>query len=246
MNNHTTIEKMKQLRLNGMAQVHYAAVHENMYTDYTLDEYTALLIDQEWEVRQHRKIQNTLYRAGFKFQASVRDIDYTAHRNLEKNYLERLLTLDFIKQHQNIIITGPTGVGKSYLAQAIGTHACAMLCKTIYFNTARLMELLKTARMDGSYLKLIRNIKRSALLILDDFGLASFDSNSRQSLMDLIEDRHEQASTIIASQIPVAGWYQIIGEGTIADAILDRIVNSSHRINLDGQSLRKKIDLTNN
>jgi DNA replication protein DnaC len=108
------------------------------------------------------------------------------------------------------------------------------------------MELLKTARMDGSYLKLIRNIKRSTLLILDDFGLAPFDSNSRQSLMDLIEDRHEQASTIIASQTPVAGWYQIIGEGTIADAILDRIVNSSHRINLDGQSLRKKIDLINN
>jgi len=242
MNNHTTIEKMKHLRLNGMAQVHYAAIHEKMYIDYTLDEYTALLIDQEWEVRQHRKIQNAVQRAGFKLRASIRDIDYSAQRNLDKNNIERLLTLDFIKQHQNIIITGSTGVGKSYLAQALGNHACTMLYKTAYYNTARLMELLKTARLDGTYLKLIKTIKRSTLLILDDFGLAPFDSNSRQTLMDLVEDRHDQTSTIIASQIPVSGWHELIGEGTIADAILDRIVNSSHRITLSGQSLRKKID----
>lgn len=243
MNNHTTIEKMRQLRLNGMAQVHYAAVHDKMYSGYTLDEYTALLVDQEWEVRLHRKIKNLVYRAGFKLPASIRDIDYTAQRELDKNYLERLLTLDFIRQQQSIIITGPTGVGKSYLAQAIGNHACTMLHKTVYYSTARLMELFKTARLDGSYLKLIKRIKRSALLILDDFGLAPFDANGRQTLMDLIEDRHDQASTIIASQIPVSGWHALIGEGTIADAILDRIVNSSHRLNLNGQSLRKKIDI---
>jgi len=242
MNNHTTIEKMKQLRLHGMAQVHHAAVQENMYAGYTTDEYTALLIDQEWEVRQHRKITNLVHRAGFKLHASIRDIDHTSHRNLDKNNWERLMTLDFIKQRQNIIITGPTGVGKSYLAQAIGNHTCTMLFKTIYFNTARLMELLKTARMDGSYLKVIKKIKRSSLLILDDFGLAPFDSNGRQALMDLVEDRHGQASILLASQIPVSGWHELIGEGTIADAILDRIVNSSHRITLSGHSLRKKID----
>jgi DNA replication protein DnaC len=242
MNNHTTIEKMKQLRLPGMAQVHYACVHEKMYSDYTTDEYTALLIDQEWESRQHRKIKNLVQKASFKLQASLRDIDYTAHRGLEKNYFERLLTLDFISHHQNIIITGPTGVGKSYLAQAIGHHACTMLYKTLYYNTSRLMELLKTARLDGSYLQLIKRLKRSSLLILDDFGLAPFDSQSRQALMDLIEDRHDHNSTIITSQIPVSGWHELIGEGTIADAILDRIVNSSHRLNLDGQSLRKKIN----
>lgn len=241
MNNHATIEKMKQMRLEGMAQVHYAALHDNMYSGYTQDEYTALLVDQEWEVRQHRKIQNLLLRAGFKMQASIRDIDYTAHRNLDKNSLERLLSLDFIQQKQNIIITGPTGVGKSYLSQAIGNHACTMLHKTLYYNTARLMETFKIARLDGSYLKLLKRIKAASLLIMDDFGLAPFDSNSRQILLDLIEDRYNQTSTIIASQIPVSGWYELIGEGTIADAILDRIVNSSHRINLDGKSMRKKI-----
>ena len=242
MNNHTTLEKMKQLRLHGMAQVHYAAIHEQMYSDYTQDEYAALLVDQEWEMRQHRKISNMVRRAGFKLQASIRDIDYTAQRSLDKNSLERLLTLDFITKNQNIIITGPTGVGKSYLAQAIGNHACNMLNKTIYHNTTRLMETLKTARLDGSYLKVIKHIKRCNLLILDDFGLAPFDTPARQALMDIVEDRHDHASTIIASQIPVAGWHELIGEGTIADAILDRIVNSAHRITLSGKSLRKKID----
>jgi DNA replication protein DnaC len=242
MNNHTTIEKMRQLRLHGMAQVHYAAVHEKMYTDHTQDEYTALLIDQEWELRQHTKIKNTIARAGFKLHASIRDIDHTAQRGLDKNYLERILTLDFIKLRQNIIITGSTGVGKSYLAQAIGNHACTMLHKTVYFNTSKLMELFRTARLDGTYLRLIKKIKRSPLLILDDFGLAPFDSASRQTLMDLVEDRHDHSSTIIASQIPVAKWHDLIGEGTIADAILDRIVNSAHRIALTGKSMRKKID----
>lgn len=242
MNNHTTIEKMKLLRLHGMAQVHYAAVHDKMYADYTQDEYAALLVDQEWEIRQHKRIKNTIARAGFKLHASIRDVDYTAHRNLDRNYLERLLTLDFVKQNQNIIITGPTGVGKSYLAQAIGNHACTMLCKTTYFNTAKLMELFRAARLDGTYLRLIKKIKRSPLLILDDFGLAPFDANSRQTLMDLVEDRHDQSSTIITSQIPVNKWHELIGEGTIADAILDRIVNSAHRISLNGKSLRKKID----
>jgi DNA replication protein DnaC len=246
VNTHATIEKMKLLRLYAMAQVHYAAIHEKMYTDYTQDEYIGLLVDQEWENRQHRKISNMINKAAFKLQTSIRDIDYTAHRGLDKNAFERLLTLEFIKQHQNIIITGPTGVGKSYLAQVIGNHACTMLNKTIYYNTARLMEVFRTARLDGSYLKLMSRIKRTPLLILDDFGLAPFDANSRQVLMDLIEDRHDQASTIITSQIPVNKWHDLIGEGTIADAILDRIVNAAHRITLSGKSLRKKIDQISN
>lgn len=242
MNTHATIEKLKLLRLHAMAQVHYAAIHEKMYSDYTQDEYVGLLVDQEWEQRQHRKIHNMIAHAAFKLQTSVKDIDYTAHRNLDRNAFERLLTLDFIKQKQNIIITGPTGVGKSYLAQVIGNHACTMLYKTVYYSMSRLMEMFKTARLDGSYLKLTNRIKRSPLLILDDFGLSPFDNNARQAMMDLVEDRHDLASTIITSQIPVGKWHDIIGEGTIADAILDRIVNSAHRITLSGKSLRKKID----
>lgn len=239
MNNHTTIEKMKQLRLHGMAQIYHANITEKVYSDYTTDELIGLLVDQEYESRQQRKIENTIARARFKYQASIRNIDYTANRNLDRNQFERLLTLDFIKHRQNSIITGPTGVGKSYLAQAIGYHACTMLCKTLYFNTARLMESLKVGKIDGSYIKILKAMQRASLLILDDFGLHPFDNHGRQALMDLIEDRYDQTSTIVASQIPVSGWHQLIGEGTIADAILDRLVNSSHRIELDGQSLRK-------
>lgn len=243
MDNQTTIEKMKQMKLHGMVQVHYAAVHENMYDDYSTDEYLNLLIDQEWEQRQNRKITNLTKRAGFKLQASPGDIDYTAKRNLDKNQFERLLNLDFIRKKQNIIIEGATGVGKSYLAQALGQHACTMLYKTLYFPTARLFEKLKIAKLDGTYLKELKKIKKVNLLILDDFGLHPFDNYARQALMDIIEDRYDQASTIVASQIPVSKWHGLIGEGTISDAILDRLVNSSHRIKLEGDSLRKKKNL---
>lgn len=234
-----TIEKMKSMRLHGMAQVHYAALNENMYKDYSTDEYLNLLVDQEWENRQNRKIINLLKVAGFKQQASVSNIDYTAGRNLDKNQFERIVSLGFIKNQQNIIIEGATGTGKSYLAQAIGNHACTMLHKTLYFNTARLFEKMKLAKLDGTYLKELNKLKRANLLIIDDFGLHPFDNHSRQALMDIIEDRYDHSSTIVASQIPVSGWHALIGEGTIADAILDRLVNSSHRLKLEGESMRK-------
>lgn len=239
MDNHTTIEKMKQMRMYAMAQVHYSSMHEGMYSDYSTDEYLALLVDQEWQDRENRKINNLLQKAGFKLQASPTDIDYTANRGVDKNYFERLLSLEFIKKNQNIILTGATGVGKSYLAQAIGHQACVMLYKTFYYKTSKLMEALKLAKVNGTYLKTLKKLQKVPLLILDDFGLHPFDNTGREALMDLIEDRDHKASTIIASQIPVSGWHELIGEGTIADAILDRIVNSSHRIELSGESMRK-------
>ncbi len=240
MANHPTIEKMKHMKLYGMAQLHYSAIHENMYGDYTTDEYLNLLIDQEWEHRQSRKIVNLTKTAGFRLQAYPSDIDYTSKRNLDKNQFERLVSLEFIRKKQNIIFEGATGVGKSYLAQALGHHACSMLYKTLYFPTARLFEKLKIAKLDGTYLKELKKLQKAHLLILDDFGLHPFDNYSRQALMDLIEDRYDRTSTIVISQIPVSKWHGLIGEGTIADAILDRLVNSSHRIQLEGDSMRKK------
>ena len=240
MNQQTTIEKMKQLRLLGMASTYHQSLTEHLYQDYTQDQFTALLVDQEWEDRQNRKIKNLIRQANFRLPVSTHDIDYTSKRKLDKNQFERLLGLQFLSQAENIIFTGSTGVGKSYLAQAIGTSACQMLYKVQYYNTARLMEEIKISKLDGSYIKLLKRLQKMHLLILDDFGLSQFDPYARQALMDILEDRYGKASTIVVSQIPVAQWHGIIGEGTIADAILDRLVYAAHQISLEGDSLRKK------
>lgn len=239
MNNNQTIEKLKQMRLGAMAQLHLQHVKDNRIENITADEYLALLIDHQWEDRQNRKIERLLKQARFKQQASLADVNYTQNRNLDKNMFTRLGTLDFITRKENIILTGASGVGKSYLAQALGHQGCMMEYKTIYSNTARLLKKLKLSKVDGTYLKELGKLLKADLLILDDFGLQSFDNHARETLMDIIDDRYNKASTIISSQIPVSAWYDIIGEGTIADAILDRIVNSSHRIDLKGESLRK-------
>ena len=239
MNNNQTIEKLKEMRLGAMAQLHLQHLKDNRIAGITADEYLALLTDHQWEERHNRKIERLLKQAGFKQQASLADINYSQNRNLDKNMFARLGTLDFITRKENIILTGASGVGKSYLAQALGHQGCMMEYKTTYTNTARLFKRLKLSKVDGTYLKELGKLIKADLLILDDFGLQSFDNHARETLMDIIDDRYNKASTIISSQIPVSAWYDIIGEGTIADAILDRIVNSSHRIDLKGESLRK-------
>jgi DNA replication protein DnaC len=241
MNNNQTVEKLKQMRLAAMAELHLQQLKDNRITNSTADEYLALLTDHQWEDRQNKKIQRLLKQAEFKQQANLADINYIQNRNLDKNMFERLATLAFITRKENIIITGASGVGKSYLGQALGHQACMMQYKTIYSNTARLLKKLKLSKVDGTYLKELGKLLKADLLILDDFGLQSFDNHAREALMDIIDDRHNKTSTILSSQIPVSAWYDIIGEGTIADAILDRIVNSSHRIDLKGESLRKGI-----
>lgn len=239
MNNQNTIEKMKQMRLSGMAQMHYTNITNNINMDYTIDQYITMLVDQEWENRQNKRIQNLVKTARFRYPATIRDIDYSANRQLDKNTFDRLALLDFVRSCENLIITGATGTGKSYLAQALGHQACIMLMKTLYFNTTRLMSHLKLSRIEGTYSKNLANIEKADLLILDDFGLNAFDNQDRQALMDIVEIKHDRSSLIISTQIPVTGWHELIGEPTIADAILDRIVHSSHRIQLKGESLRK-------
>jgi len=239
MNNNQTLEKLKQMRLGAMAELHQQHVKENHVIEMTPDEYLALLTDHEWEDRQNRKRNRLFKQAKFRQKASIVEIDYSSQRNLDKNMFTRLATLDFIKRKENIIVTGASGVGKSFLAQALGHQACLMEYKTIYTNTARLFKHLKLSKVDGTYLKELNKLVKTDVLILDDFGLQDFDTHAREALMDIIDDRYNTNSTIIASQIPVSLWHNIIGEGTIADAILDRIVNSSHRIELKGESLRK-------
>lgn len=244
MNPHNTLEKMRAMRLRTMAELYQQSLDGTLYKEFSLDQVMASLIDAEWEERQQRKITRLIKQATFRQQASPTDIDYHPDRGLDKTIMNRLLSLAFVKNAENLIITGPTGTGKSWLGQALGRHACLMLLKTRYFVTGRFFETAKLAKLDGSWGKLLRSLTKTDLLILDDFGLHPMDSSDRQVLMDLIEARHGDASTILCSQIPVNGWHQIIGEGTIADAILDRVVYSSHRIELKGESQRKKHRLT--
>ena len=241
MNQNPTLDKLKAMRLNAMAELYNQHLTQNACQGMTFDEQLALLVEHQWEDRQNKKIERLLKHAAFKQQASIVDMKYATQRNLDRNMFERLATLNFIKAKENIIITGASGVGKSYIAQALGHQSCMMEYKTLYQNTARIFKRLKLCKVDGTYLKELQKILKVDLLILDDFGLQSFDNHAREALMDIIDDRHGKSSTIIASQIPVSSWYDIIGESTIADAILDRIVNSSHRIKLEGESLRKTI-----
>lgn len=241
MEQNQTIEKLRQMRLGAMADLHYQHLQNNQLQKFTVDEYLALLAQHEWEDRQNKKTGRLLKSALFKQNAAIAEVDFSHVRNLDKNMFNRLSTLSFVKKKENIILTGPSGVGKSYLAQALGNQACLMGYKVLYTNTHRLLTKMKHSRVDGTYIKELKRLLLMDILILDDFGLQAFDQYARETLMDIVDDRFNHCSTILSSQIPVANWFDIIGEGTIADAILDRLVNSSHRIDLRGESLRKGI-----
>ena len=213
---------------------------ESPGVQYTNDELIAYLMQAEWDDRYNRKIERLTKAARFRYQASTEEIIFDDSRSIDKNQLMRFISGDFIKSKENILITGSTGVGKSFIATAIGYQACSMGFKVKYYNINKLFGQLKLAKADGSYLKVIDRIEKQDLIILDDFGLQELDNNKRQAFMEIIEDRHGKKSTIIASQLPVIQWHQIIGEQTIADAILDRVVHSAHRIDLKGESMRRR------
>ena len=207
---------------------------------FTADELVAHLINAEHDDRHNRRINRCITNARFRYQAQVEKIKYDPERNLDENTVMRLAECTFIEKGENLLITGSTGVGKSYLASALGYHACMQGYRVYYANTTKLLAKLKMAKADGSYIKEMRRIERQQLLIIDDFGLQPLDSTARGMLLDMIEDRHGKASMIITSQFPVDSWHDMIGEGTVADAILDRVVHNAHRIELQGESLRKR------
>lgn len=238
--NTQTLEQMKQLRLHGMLRAFSNSLSPQSI-DYTNDELIAYLMQSEWDDRHNRKIERLTKAAKFRYSAVMENIDYDPARNINRNQIDRFANCAFLKQKENILITGSTGVGKSYMASAIGHQACSLGHKVMYFNTAKLFTMLKTSKADGSYLKQINKIEKQDLLILDDFGLKGLDNINRHSFMEIIEDRHGKKSTIIASQLPVEAWHEIIGEQTIADAILDRLVHTAHRIDIKGESMRKKL-----
>ncbi len=240
MNNDLTLEKLRSMRLFGMHDAFKTSLENTLKEQMTQDQFIFHLVSSEWDNRRNRAIERAIKAASFRYSASLEEIDYSFERGLDQNQVERLAALAFVKESKDLFITGPTGTGKSYLATALGNKACQEGYRVLYTSTAKLMSSLKIGKVKGTILTDLKRIERTDLLILDDFCMQSFDSQSRGILMDIIEDRHQKRSTIITSQLPVKGWYDAIGEKTVADAILDRLVHHSLRVELYGESIRKR------
>lgn len=232
--------QMRELRLYGMERNWKAMNELRNNTELTLSEGLSILLQAESDDRDEKRFERLKLNAGFRYQASIEEINMSANRGLNKNLITSLATCEYIKKGDSILIVGATGCGKSFLSSALGHQACSMGYKVLYFNINKLLLKAKMARLDGTLHKLMDRISKTDLLIIDDFGLVNLDQQNRLDLMEIIEDRHGKSFTIIASQLPVASWYDVIGENTIADAILDRLVHGSYRIELKGESLRKK------
>jgi len=240
MNNEETLSKMQKMKLYGMLRAFNQSLEAGMMNKVTADELLGHLIDAEWDERHNRRLQRLIKAAKFRYQASLEEIDFKLNRGLDKNMLLRFSNSSWIEKKRDIIITGPTGVGKSFLVSALGYQGCMYGFRVLYFNCSKLFSQLKLKKADGTYNKELERIQKQEVLILDDFGLHPFDAQSRLSLLEIMEDRHGRGSTVISSQFPVKSWHEIIGEPTIADAICDRIIHSAYRIELKGESVRKK------
>ena len=228
--NETTLEKMRKMKLLGMHRAFKTSLESGKTENYTADEMICNLIESEWDDRRNRGIERQLKNARFRYKAAMEEINFDTERNVDRNQLMRFGECSFIGKNENILITGSTGIGKSYIASAIGHQACSLGQRVVYWNTAKLMGKLKLAKADGTYSREVAKIERQNLLILDDFGIQPFDAQGRAMLMEIIEDRHGKGSLIITSQVPVSKWYDIIGDQTMADAILDRIIHQAHRV----------------
>ncbi len=238
--NNRTLEKLRQMRLYGMHDAFKTSLENTLKEQMTQDQFIFHLVSSEWDNRRNRAIERAIKAANFRYNASLEDIDYTFERGLDRNQVDRLAALEFVRDIKDMLITGPTGTGKSYLATALGYKACQDGYRVFYASTAKLMSQLKIAKVKGTILNDFKRIERTDLLILDDFAMQTFDSQSRGILMDIIEDRHQKRATVITSQVPVKAWHDAIGEKTVADAILDRLVHHSLRVELYGESIRKR------
>jgi DNA replication protein DnaC len=239
MLNEQTIEKLYAMKLNGLAEAFREQMQQPDLNDLSFEERFALLVDRQWTWKEDRRMKRLLSNAKLKINGCIEDIDYKTHRGLQKSLILRLSNCDWIKNGHNVIITGPTGVGKTYLACAFANRACRMGYSAFYIRIPKLFQDLAIARGDGSYPKLIKKLTKAKVLVLDDIGLAPMGAQERRDLLEVIEDRHGVASTIVAAQIPIELWHENIRDPTIADAILDRLVHNAYRINIKGESMRK-------
>ena len=240
MLNEQTHQKLMAMKLYGMASSFQEYLDTIDDTALSFEERLGLMVDREWIEREQRRLTRRLQRAKLREQACVEDIDYRHPRNLDRSVLERLASCQWIERHENLILTGPTGVGKTWIGCALANKACREGYSALYARVPRFLHHLHIARADGSFEKQLARLAKTDLLLLDDWGLAPLSDRERRDILEILEDRHNRRSTLVTSQLPVDKWHDHIGEPTIADSILDRLIHNSHRISLKGQSMRKK------
>ena len=240
MLNHPTLDRLTELGLDGMAKGfrELAANPESRALEHA--EWLGLLVEQEATLRQQRRFAARARTAKLRHAATIEDVDYRTQRGLDRTMFQRLASCDWIREHRHCLITGPCGAGKSWLACALGDKACRENLSVLYQRSTRMFANLALARGDGRYARLMRQFARVDLLILDDWGPEPLTAEQRRDLLEIVEDRYQAGSLIITSQVPVERWYEIVGDPTLADAILDRLVHAAHRIELKGESMRKK------
>jgi DNA replication protein DnaC len=238
--NQATIQKLELMGFWGMMRAFRQSMESpSTAEDLTADELVARLVDAEWDERQGRRLARLLKNARMRYRAGLEDIDFTVKRNLDRNQIMRLSDCRWIEERQDLIVTGPCGSGKSFLVSMLGQQACIHGLTVSYWAAGKLFEQMKLCKADGSYLRELAKLARKRVLVIEDFGLEVLDTASRLILLEIMEDRHGRASTIVTSQLPVAQWHQAIGEPTVADAICDRIAHTAHRLELKGESMRK-------
>ena len=236
-----TLQQLRALKLTGMADALNQQLEQpNTYEELSFLERLALLVDAEETCRDNRRIARLLKQAKLRLNAQPADLDYQSRRGLHKDTMAQLLQLDWIREHRNLLIEGPTGTGKTYLACAFGQSACEHGISVRYFRASRLFESLTISHGDGSFGRVLAQLARTDLLIIDDWGLDKLSRQQRNDLLEVMEDRHGCGATLIASQLPIAQWHESIGDPTLADAILDRLVHNATKIKMKGESMRKK------